>query len=134
MGADEALPDAVGDSAGGEQEERGGAFGHRAFDFLDEFVVDTDVAKGADQGTASGTDGGAEEGDEEQQTEQEPPEGSAERGRSDEIVELVGLWFRLPDRPLDDRGVLDVDQALVLQVLEDADGLRCAVGPLESPR
>jgi hypothetical protein len=67
-------------------------------------------------------------------SQQESPEGSAECSRSDEIVELVGLRLLPPDGPLDNRRVLDVDQALVLQVLEYADGLRCAAGPLESPR
>src|SRR5262249_31176287 len=123
----------VEDGVRAQQEERGRSGRHLTADVLDELVVDAGVGERAPEGAERGADREAEQRDEEDQSEQEPPEGAPEGALALQVRQLLG--FRLPGavRPPDDGGVLNLDQALVLEALQRREGLVGAGSRVELP-
>ncbi len=76
----------------GDHEEQGGlARLYRLAHFLDEAIVDAEVAELARESTRDGADGQAHPGHEEEQADQHAPEGPAQRARADQVVSLLDL-------------------------------------------
>jgi hypothetical protein len=92
---------------------------------LDEVVVDAVVPESPSQGTEGRPDGRAEEGREEDQPKEHAPEHPAQGAGAHQFHQLPGPGAFLPNRPGDDGRVMHLDQVLLLQVPDQAEGLIC---------
>src|SRR5208337_378528 len=98
-----------------EQEERGSPFRHLAAHLLEEIVADAVIREVGAESAHGRTKGGAKERDEEDPAEEHAPE-RAVPGAGAGVRPMACFRFLLALGPGHDRGILNLEQMLLLQM------------------